>query len=174
MKRIPRSHPEFEFAIAVEQDSHLWIVSPEDFDLVSHHWVLRSFNGYQYAYSSRKPYAQILMHRLIMERMLARPLQKGEEIDHSNHNTFDNRRSNLRLATRTQNNANHKKLNGQTSIYKGVSWDSERQKWAAFIKLKQKSRFLGRFDTEVEAAKTYNAAAKESFGRFALLNQFIS
>ena len=45
-----------------------------------------------------------------------------------------------------------------SSIYKGVSWDKERNKWSANIKLGNKKKYLGRFDREEEAAKAYNEA----------------
>ena len=55
----------------------------------------------------------ILMHRSILNAKI------GEEIDHINHNGLDNRKKNLRICTRSQNNMNRNKLRG-TYKYKGV------------------------------------------------------
>ena len=58
-----------------------------------------------------------------------------------------------------------------TSKYKGVSWDESRGKWAAQISVDCKSKRLGRFKSEEEAAKTYNKAASELHGEYAFLNE---
>lgn len=88
-------------------------------------------------------------------------------VDHVNTNKLDKRRSNLRLCTPSQNHANKPRSNKNTSGYKGVSWDSTRQKWKAGITVKQKARNLGRFSTPEEAHAAYLAAAREAFGEFA-------
>jgi hypothetical protein len=61
--------------------------------------------------------------------------------------------------------ANSRKRNNASSKYKGVSWDDSRKQWRASIPI-----FLGRFDSEIEAAKAYDKKAKELYGEFALLN----
>ncbi len=90
------------------------------------------------------------------------------EVDHINGDRLDNRRSNLRAATRQQNswNSGAQRRRSRTSRYKGVSFDKSRGLWTAHILNKN----LGRFDTEEEAALTYDKAATELFGEFAYLN----
>lgn len=109
----------------------------------------------------------LYMHRLIAG---AGP---GEHVDHINQDTLDNRSANLRIATRSQNGANRgpdrRKL-GTSSLHKGVSWDRTRQKWAAYIHVDGKTKGLGRFAEEADAALAYNAAAIEAWGEFARLN----
>lgn len=58
-------------------------------------------------------------HRIVLERMLGRPLQKGELVDHINRNKLDNRRSNLRLADKSINAINTA-FRGNKSGYRGV------------------------------------------------------
>lgn len=57
-----------------------------------------------------------------------------------------------------------------SSVYKGVCWDKNRCKWMSSIKINGKNKYLGRFDSEVDAANAYNIAALELFGEFAQVN----
>lgn len=110
------------------------------------------------------------LSRIVLERKLGRPLTKGEQADHKNRNILDNRRSNLRVASNMQNQANRLKTKRSTSGYKGVSWFKHLGKWRADIQKDGKLRYLGHFSDKVEAAKAYDRAALELFGEFALLN----
>jgi HNH endonuclease len=96
-------------------------------------------------------------------------------VDHINGNGLDNRRENLREATKHQNNRNAKKRAPKTSSkYKGVSYlkaQYHTKRWSAHIRINGKFTHLGVFSLEVEAAKAYNEAALENFGEFSLLNE---
>lgn len=89
------------------------------------------------------------------------------DIDHANGDGGDNRLSNLRLATRRQNVANSKIRSNNTSGHRGVV--RHRDKWQASIG-KTERRHLGTFKTPEDAAKAYDLAAAETYGRFARLN----
>lgn len=91
-------------------------------------------------------------------------------IDHANGDPLDNRISNLRLATRSQNNQNVRSATGSSSCFKGVTWDASRNKWIAGIKKDYKRHNLGRFDTAEEAARAHDEAAVRLYGAFARLN----
>ena len=97
---------------------------------------------------------------------------KGLVVDHINHNGLDNRRSNLRLCTVRQNNMNRRpsRRKNKWSRFKGVSWDKQRRLFTAYIQQDGKMVRLGRFESEVEAAKAYDKKARELFGEFAYLN----
>ena len=68
------------------------------------------------------------------------------------------------------NGQNRKKQLGTSSQYKGVSWDKHRRKWTAHIRVDGRTRCLGGFMNELDAAKAYDAAAQEHFGEFAHVN----
>lgn len=111
----------------------------------------------------------VYMHRLIM-----RP-PSGMIVDHKDGNKLNNRRSNLRICTRAENNRNVRKIKSRKrakifSKYKGVYWVKRSGKWAAQIRVDGKQRHLGYFDCEHDAAQMYNRAAKKYFGEFASLN----
>jgi hypothetical protein len=104
------------------------------------------------------------MHRVI----LGTP--KGFDSDHVNGDGLDNRRCNLRVATRSQNQANSQKRTGTSSKFKGVSWDSTWKRWVARLQVKGKMIRIGRFASEESAAMAYNDTARKYFGPYARPN----
>jgi hypothetical protein len=92
------------------------------------------------------------------------------EVDHIDGIRYNNAPSNLRMATSQQNNRGYRsKSAGATSEYRGVSFDSKNNKWRSVITIDRVTLHLGRFLTEVSAAKAYDAAAKRNgFQREAL------
>ena len=104
------------------------------------------------------------MHYFIMEK------KEGKIIDHINRNRLDNRKSNLRYATYSENfhNADISKRN--KSGYKGVHWDKQSQKWRAMASVKGKQKHIGLYDCKKEAAKAYNDFVVRTAGEFAHLN----
>jgi len=104
-------------------------------------------------------------------RKLIIKIPPGMFIDHINHNGLDNRKANLRPATRTQNIWHRKKFKRPSrSQYKGIDWSKTQKKWRARIRVNGKRIYLGSFDNELEAAKAYDEAAKRYHGEFASLN----
>lgn len=108
----------------------------------------------------------IYLHRFIIgEKSI-----EGLEVDHINGNPLDNRRRNLRIATRKQNSCNVtiNRSNNKTG-YKGVSkW---RGKYQAYIFLNGRNKFICYSNDPKTAARAYNREAKRIFGEFANLNK---
>lgn len=93
------------------------------------------------------------LHTLLMHP------DNGMLVDHIDGNKLNNCRDNLRICSHAQNIWNQKLSNRNTSGYKGVSFDSSREKWAAYITVHRKRHYLGRFQTAREAALAYDKAA---------------
>ena len=140
------------------------IVDEEDYDrLARYKWYCIGTRGYLYAKRCEGK-RMIYMHRDILSP------PAGLSVDHKNHNTLDNRKSNLRVCTPAQNCFNRIPSEVGTSRYKGVFWSSSRKRWCAVIMLNGKHIFIGYFDYELDAAIAYDDKALELFGEFAALN----
>ena len=106
---------------------------------------------------------RIYMHREVMN---ARP--DDPSVDHSNHDTLDNRRLNLRFATDEQSVQNQRKRVTNKSGFKGVCFHKATGRWASEISLPDGGRkWLGVFDTPEEAHEAWKSAATENYGEFA-------
>lgn len=147
-------------------------VDESDYELVSaYRWrpLYGLSNGQIYALAVNRG-AAILMHRLVAGT------PDGFDTDHINANGLDNRRANLRVATKTQNAANARKraqYKGKptSSRFKGVTLNRRTGKWRAFIQTPEKrNKSLGSFSSEVEAAKAYDRVAVAQWGPFARPN----
>jgi HNH endonuclease/AP2 domain len=91
-----------------------------------------------------------LAHRIIWCLLFG--VEPPHDIDHINGNRADNRRANLRMATRAQNRQNTRLSKNNSSGVQGVTWDPERSKWATQIMVDRKNKHLGRYETLEEAA----------------------
>jgi hypothetical protein len=106
----------------------------------------------------------VYMHRLLLDAA------QGVQVDHENNNGLDNRRSNIRVATRSQNMGNQSPGSRNTSGYKGASFNRHYGKWLAQINCDKKHYFLGWHRDAESAARAYDAKARELFGPFARTN----
>jgi len=89
------------------------------------------------------------------------------DVDHIDTNGLNNRRSNLRVATRSQNLCNRGACETNTSGFKGVKRRKDCNRWTAQIQLNGKYRYIGIFRTAQDAHAAYVAASKELHGEFA-------
>lgn len=94
---------------------------------------------------------------------------EGLVTDHVNGDRLDNRRSNLRTATLSQNNANSRDRQ-RKSKFRGVYWHGQAEKWCAQISVDGRTKHLGMFPTQLQAAMAYNRAARELRPTFARFN----
>lgn len=147
---------------------HVALVDAADLGLVNR-WKWKPLLGHNskvYAVRSTARGA-VYMHRVILRTA------DGFETDHINGNGLDNRRANLRLATRGQNKANMGKptvARGSSSRFKGVHRDKRGVKWVAQIRIDGHTTHLGTFERELDAARAYDKAAHSAWGSYAFLN----
>jgi len=109
----------------------------------------------------------ILLHRYILDI-----LDSEMQVDHRNGNGIDNRKRNLRICTNSENSRNRRKIGG-VSKFKGIHWDRGHNKWHAQITTNKKVIHLGRFGSEIEAAKVYDVAALKYHKEFAATNEML-
>ena|SRR5258707_1089611 len=143
------------------------LIDDEDYDLVSPykwhlHVVTRGRPCGPYARGSIRLangiWTNAYMHKLITG---------WPQTDHENHDGLDNQRHNLRPASDSQNHANMRPRPGGTSRFKGVNWVRHAGRWRASIKVDGRSRHLGYFSDELDAAYAYESAAREAWGQYA-------
>jgi len=146
------------------------LVDAEDFERVSKYkWTaewskdIKSYYAFRSSFINGKQ-KMIRMHRFILN------VPKGMYVDHINHNTLDNRKSNLRVCSNKQNVRNQKLNSKNSTGFKGVH-KTHSKKVQAKIHVSGKTIYLGCFSNPKEAAIAYNKAAKKYFGKFALLNK---
>lgn len=154
MKKIPLTRGQFA------------MVDDSDFEYLNQ-FKWHAFKGKHTFYAARKfkRDTTVLMHRFLLQA------PKGMEGDHKDGDGLNNQRSNLRVATISQNRGNHVRKNpNSTSKFKGVSWNSNQKKWVATIQVNKKPMWLGFHVDEQDAAKAYDRAAIEHFKEFASPN----
>lgn len=162
-------------AVACECGDHIWaetsrwgvaLVSPEDRPLLDErNWrLLEPYPRLAYAgsFTAMKDGGSQHLHRAVLR------CAPGEQVDHRNSNGLDCRRGNLRLSTQTQNMQSRRRKFSSRTPYKGIHYRNGL--WEAAIRSGGRSRYLGRFCSAEDAARAYDAAARESFGEFARTN----
>ena len=162
--RVCENHVEFFF---FKRDRSLhekpFIVDVSDFEIVrAYRWCLQSK---KYVYSPKVG----LLHRFLLNA------NKDLLVDHKDGNGLNNRRSNLRACSQTQNLGNSKIPVTNKTGFKGVYTTENSQKPRTFpfmskIQFQKKHIHIGYYMTAEEAAEAYDRKAKELFGEFAKTN----
>ena len=151
------------------------IVDDEDYEsLIKHKWSLSIGTNRTYYAHRRKKSKEIINGESHMISMHCSILKApyGFQIDHINGNGLDNRKCNLRIASRSENQRNSQKRIDNTSGYKGVYLDkgARHKRWKAQICVNSKRINLGRYHFPEQAAQAYDDAARKYFGDFARTN----
>ena len=139
----------------------------EDYDKIKNYLWFSKTNGtskhtYIVAKDSKGNY--IYLHRFVMGLDIWK--NDKREVDHVFHNTFDNRKKNLRVCKHFQNTASQVTRSDNTSGKKGVHWRKERNKWSASITYNKKTYSLGCYEKFEDAVAAREAAEKKLFGQF--------
>jgi len=121
-------------------------------------------NGYLVVNYNKQRY---MVHRVIFYILYG---YTPSEIDHVNGIKDDNRPSNLRASTRSENLYNTPMLIRNTSGVKGVSWHKCSNKWRSTINVNKKNMHLGVFEDFFEACCVIISARNKLHGEFAKHN----
>lgn len=141
------------------QKINSFIIDKEDKQLIEKYYWSKSHNGYWISSSNySNNHCCIRLHRLLLGA------KHGEYVDHKDRDRSNNRRNNLRLATKQENNINRTKQNNNKSGFVGVYWDKQTSMWRAQIKINNKIITLGRYNNITDAVITRLQAELEYFG----------
>lgn len=153
----------------------------EDYDLIKQYtWMVNSNNNdYQWVASHNIPKDNNMRNftskRLVMSRLI---MLNGRDdcndlsihIDHINNNPCDNRKCNLRFATRSTNEMNKKLRSNNKSGFTGVTWKENIHKWTAQITINGSHIHLGLFTSKEDAIKARIEAEQKYFGEYSYNN----
>ena len=156
-----------EYGIGYTKNGSIFLFDKEDYPIISKYMWTVGLGGYirghlrdcSAANKSNQKY--VLMHRLVMGITDPNVL-----IDHIYHNVADNRKSQLRVATRDENRYNMQLSKSNTSGRTGVYYNKNRHKWIAQLSINGSKIHLGSFDTPEEAANARLQGEKKYFGNF--------
>ena len=156
-----------EFGICYLNNGKQVLFDLEDYNLIKDYYWQENKYGYVVSQIQNNGIITGLrINRLIMG------LESGDKriVDHIKHNLLDNRKSQLRIVTYSQNGQNQKINSKNTSGYTGVCWSKTHNKWRAHIKLNGKQIFLG-YHTDINNAINARRNAEEKyFGEYSYKN----
>ena len=136
-----------------------FIFDLEDYDKIKNY---RWFLSNNYPSSHNKLDGSIIrLHRFIMN------CPDGYVVDHINRNKLDNRKTNLRICTSSENNKNIPKRRDNNSGYPGVTLNRQKNRWVARIGYNNGYIYLGTYDKKEDAIRAKKDAERKYFGDFA-------
>ena len=146
-----------EYGIGYTSKGEEFYFDLEDYDKIKNtHWSL-NLHGYVSGHINR---VNTELHTTIIDRA------SGMNIDHINRNRLDNRKSNLRVCTISENRRNSSLSRKNTSGISGVSWFKKTSQWRARITVDKKEIHLGCFSNKDDAIKARLLAEKKYFKEF--------
>lgn len=140
------------------------LVSDKDFKYLNQFkWYYKKKKTERTGYAARKHPSSnntVFMHQLIL---------KAKNVDHKDGDGLNNQRHNIRIATKSQNQWNRGKSKNNTTGFKGVSTLSgnRRKKFFASLQVNYEYKYIGAFETALEAHEAYIKEVKKYHGRFA-------
>jgi hypothetical protein len=160
MKRISLTRGKFAI---VDDENYEWLIAMGNWCCSTGGYAVLNINH-------KKPNGKCGNSKKWMHREIMNPPSRLN-VDHINGDKLDNRKSNLRVCTHSENMKNRKTSKNSISELKGVIAHKPSGKWVAQIKSNKIRYYLGFFEDKYEAAKAYNAAALKYHGEFAKLNE---
>ena len=162
-KKVNRYDLTGDYGIGYDSNNNEFYFDLEDYNLIKkYNWQVDNSNGYVTSTDSDRNYSKIRMHRLIMGLY---PGNQNIYIDHIHtERKNDNRKSNLRIATKSQNGMNMKMMPQNTSGTTGISLDKDKDIWVAYITIDNKRIWLGSSKNYDKAVKLRKDAEEKYFG----------
>lgn len=160
-KNVYEFHDKYVVGYTSNKNQKFYI-DAEDYDLIKDYTWRSDKNNYVITTIGVPHKTDIGLHRLIMNA------DDDMVVDHINHNTFDNRKSNLRLCTIQENVWNSKTNSNNKTGQSGVYFLNN--KWTALITVNGKTIRLGRFDLYDDAVKTRKKAEDYYYGEYSYNN----
>jgi len=154
-----------EYGIGYTTNGKEFYFDLEDYNLIKGYcWNLSDY-GYVVTSLNLTGIPNIRMHRLVMK-----VTENKYMVDHIHHILHDNRKSELRIVTRSQNGMNKALAKNNTSGVKGVYWDKTSEYWRPFIVIDKKQTLLGKFDKFEDAVKVRKEAEEKYQGEYSYDN----
>lgn len=154
-------HSDYVVGMATNTKNEFYI-DIDDYEKVKRYSWYENKDGYL---MSRINYKLVRLHRFIMNVEDSKTI-----VDHANHNTLDNRKNNLRIVTRSQNNMNKELSSNNHSGVAGVMWDKDNMKWMAYITKNYHRKHLGYYENFEDAVKVRKEAEEKYFGEYSYDN----
>lgn len=166
MKKMRKQYNTYDFndntVHVYDNTNNKIIIDRDDFDKIKDFYWYVDKKGYVVATEQKKV---IKLHRFLLNIT-----DKYQCVDHINHIKIDNRKSNLRIVSNSQNLMNHKKFSSNTSGITGVNWHKRDCVWQAQITVNNKKIYLGSFNDFEEAVKIRKQAEEKYFGKYSYDN----
>lgn len=155
-----------EYGVGYTSKGEKFLFDLDDYDKIKDFCWYISDEGYVKAYSSE------LSKIISFHRVVTGLYNSIYDIDHKNGecSRYDNRKCNLRIATRSQNQMNKGKQRNNTSGIVGVGWHKLTNKWTAYIAIDKKQVHLGLFDNKEDAIRARKEAEDKYFGEWSYDN----
>lgn len=151
--------------VPLKSSDKMAIIDIIDYDIVSkYNWTLMP-NGYVTgATIGQLKHKNMYLHKLIL------PSPDGMQTDHINCDKLDNRRSNLRIASPSQNSANYPSKSRSRVPFKGIVYREKSESYYVRCRSNHKTYCIGCFKNINDAAQAYDMATFMLNGQFAYLN----
>lgn len=138
-------------------------------------WLCSKRVGQRAGYTNSEGYRKIKINKSLYSEsriiftMFYGKIPVGYFIDHKDRNPENNKITNLRLATQSQNEHNSKLFSTNTSGFKGVNYLKSHHQWQARIMVNNVRKFIGNFNTPEAASVAYFKASKKYHRKFSSL-----
>ena len=153
-----------EYGIGYTSKGEEFYFDLEDYDKIKERYWFKTNNGY---FATKSYGIPIMLHRFILNLP---SFQYDNPVDHINHNTFDNRKVNLRITNNSQNNMNKGLASNNTSGVKGVNFDKNKNLWIARISAYKVRYHLGGFVNKQDAIRARKEAEEILHGEYSYDN----